>query len=795
MRQRGLIFRSKNCKLNNSKYSIWLVLLILLLSILSALAFGTTGATIYHGFSRGNQAPHINITSPSMGANVSGIIEVKGYATDDVAVKWVNVVIKSVHYNATDTSGNGSWYTWNYSLDTTKYSNGGLRIAGLAHDGEMASDAAVEVHVNNTNPANKAPKIWIEVPGNNTEVKGTITFRGHATDDVKVKLVDLVINSKEYQATDTSGNNSWWSWKLVFDTTKLDNGKYWISAWAWDNEVKGGSDKILIIVNNTENHWPYVNITHPKNEARISGMITITGHAWDIDGNVTTVWLVINEKHYNATDTSTNSSWYTWSLKFNTTILKDDEYKIKVLAKDDGGKLGDEGIWIIVKNTKENKEPHVTITHPKNEATVKGIITIKGRAWDDDGSIKSVKVRIFEVNYLAKDTSGNGSWYTWSLMFNTSKLKDGEYRVSALAMDNGEKLTDAHIWIIIKNTVENKEPHIEIYHPKNEATVKGIITIKGHAWDSDGKVVLVQVKLGDTYHNAMDNSGNSSWYNWSFQLNTTTLKDGEHKIIAIAKDNLSKLGDTHIWIIVKNKACKENREPIIKITHPSKDANVSGVIKIKGTAWDYDGKVTKVKIIINKVWLDATDDSGNSSWFKWSLKFDTTKLKNGEYKITGAVYDGKLWGDDHIWVNVKNKLPSVQIISPSSGANVSGLVNITGKAFSPRTIKQVQVKIGDKKFNATDSSGNGTWYSWYYVWNTSAYENGSYKITAIIDDGVDVEDSHVEVKVKNVQSSKEKSKKKKRWPIPGFELPFALIAVIVVVVCFFRSGRRRAGAQ
>ena len=693
MRQRDLIFRPKNCKLNNLKYSIWLVLLIFLLSIFSALAFGTTGATIYSGGSRANQAPQINITSPSMDANVSGIIEIKGYATDDVAVKWVNVVIKSVHYNATDTSGNGSWYTWNYSLDTTKYSNGGLRIAALAHDGELASDTSVDVNVNNTKPENKAPKIWIEVPGNNTEVKGTITFKGHATDDVKVKLVDFVINSKEYQATDTSGNNSWWSWKLGFDTTKLDNGKYWVTAWAWDDEILGGSDKILIIVNNTENHWPYVNITHPKNEATVSGIITITGHAWDIDGNVTSVWLVINGTHYNATDTSGNSSWYTWSLNFNTTILKDGEYKIKVLAKDDGDKLGDEGIWIIVKNTKENKEPHVTITHPKNEATVNGTITIKGNAWDDDGSIKSVKVRINEVYYFVKDTSGNGSWYSWSLMFNTSKLKDGEYRVTALAMDNLEKLTDAHIWIIIKNTVENKEPHIEIFHPKNVATVKGIFTIKGHAWDSDGNIVLVQVKLGDNYHNATDNSGNSSWYNWSFQLNTTTLKDGEHKIIAIAKDNQSKLGD------------------------------------------------------------------------------------------------------DHIWVNVKNKLPSVQITSPTSGSNVSGVVNITGKAFSPRTIKQVQVKIGDKKFNATDSSGNGTWYSWYYVWNTSAYENGSYKITAIINDGVYIEDSHVKVKVKNVQTQKEKPKKKKRWPIPGFELPLALIAVIVVVVCFFRSGRRRAGAQ
>ncbi len=783
------------------KFLFLIVICLLIFASTSASIFSTIGAedelnedtNTSRSASRENTAPKVNITHPLGGAKVSGIIEVNGTASDDVAVKWVNVVINSVHYNATDTSGNGTWWTWNYSLNTSKYSNGGLKITAYAHDGELAADTHVEILINNSQPENEKPVIWIEVPGNNTEVKGTITIKGHAIDDQKVRLVDMVIDSKEYQAIDTSGNNSWWSWKLVFDTTKLDNGEYWVTAWAWDAENKGGSDKILIIVNNNENHWPYVNFTHPKNEATVAGVITIKGYAWDIDGNVTSVQVRINGTYYNATDTSGNGTWYTWSLKFNTTILNDGEHRVVALAKDDGGKLGDEGIWIIVKNTKENKEPHVMITQPKNEATVKGVITIKGRAWDTDGSIKIVHIRIAEKYYKATDTSGNSTWYTWSVKYNTSILKDNEYRLTALAKDNAGKLTDAHIWIIVKNTVENEEPHVEIFQPKNEATVKGVITIKGHAWDVDGKVVSVQVKIGDTYYNATDDSGNNSWYNWSLKFNTSILKDGEHKIIAIAKDNLSKLGDGHSWIIVKNTVEKENLAPYIRITQPSNKATVSGAIKIKGKAWDADGKVKKVKIKINEVNYDAKDISGNDSWYQWSLEFDTTKLKNDEYRISASVFDGYIWEDAHIVVYIKNKLPTVQILTPTLGQNVSGLVNISGKALSVRSIKQVQIKIGDKKFNATDSSGNGTWYTWYFIWNTSGYENGSYKITAIIDDGVDIEDSHVEVKVKNIQTPKEKPKRKKRRQLPGFEIPLALIAGIVVVVCFFRSrgGRNR----
>ena len=72
---------------------------------------------------------------------------------------------------------------------------------------------------------------------------------------------------------------------------------------------------------------------------------------------------------------------------------------------------------------------------------------------------------------------------------NTTKLKDGEHKVTALVWDDKEKLEDAGIWIIVKNTKENLAPHIEITHPKNEATVSGVIVIKGKAWDTDGKII------------------------------------------------------------------------------------------------------------------------------------------------------------------------------------------------------------------------------------------------------------------------------------------------------------------
>jgi hypothetical protein len=784
---------------------------MLIASALPLIPFGGAGA---EPSTRENLPPSVEITHPANEATVKGIINVSGTASDDVKVTQVQVIILEKHYNATDTSGNGSWYTWNYTFNTTKYEDGWLHIGALAKDGTLASDTSIKVLIKNTPPDEEKPKIWIATPGNNTEVSGTIAIRGHATDNREVVSVDLVIAEKEYEAVDTSGNHTWYKWVLEFDTTTLDNGEYWVTARAWDGK-NTEKDRIVIIINNSEpkeNHWPYVEITHPSNEATVSGIITISGKAWDIDGNITSVKVIIAEVHYEANDTSGNGSWYYWSLKFNTSILEDGERRVVAISKDDGGKLGDHGIWIIIKNTKENHAPYVEITHPKNEATVSGVILIKGKAWDVDGKVVKVKVRIFEVWYDAKDTSGNGSWYTWQLEFNTTKLKDGEYKVTAVAYDDKEKLEDAGIWIIIKNHKENLAPHVEITHPKNEATVSGVILIKGKAWDADGKVVKVKVRIFEVWYDAKDTSGNSSWYTWQLEFNTTKLKNGEYKVTALAYDDKEKLEDAGIWIIVKNIIDeKPNKAPYVFITQPKHHAKVKGVIVIKGTAWDVDGKVSKVKVRIYEKWYEAKDTSGNNTWYYWALEFNTSNFENGWYRVTAAAYDGHAWGDDYIYIyfnntKIRNKCPELKINHPKAHSEVSGMVVISGNAWDDRLVKHVKVRIGENKYLAKDTSGNDTWYTWKYVWNTSGYENGEYKITAIVYDGICTEDAHIVVKLNNTSKesspgpdsseSEDHSKSKDKDEespafLPGFEGPMFLVAAAIaaVVVSFFRSDR------
>src|SRR2546422_5263336 len=77
--------------------------------------------------------PHVRITSPAGGSTVNGTTAISGNAWDDVQVAGVKVRIDDgAWWVAADTSGNGTWWTWSTSWDTTRGTNGGHRIGAVA---------------------------------------------------------------------------------------------------------------------------------------------------------------------------------------------------------------------------------------------------------------------------------------------------------------------------------------------------------------------------------------------------------------------------------------------------------------------------------------------------------------------------------------------------------------------------------------------------------------------------------------------------------------------------------------
>ncbi|MCD6331085.1 MAG: hypothetical protein J7L80_02670, partial [Thermoplasmata archaeon] len=193
-----------------------------------------------------------------------------------------------------------------------------------------------------------------------------------------------------------------------------------------------------------------------------------------------------------------------------------------------------------------NHPPNVEITFPLNGTVVSGIITIQGKAWDEDGNdtLQKVEIRIDEGEW--KEAEGITAWsYSWD----TTKVANGMHTIEARAYDGIDYSNIAKITINVEN-VENNPPQIEITEPENGSLVKRSILIKGNAWDEDGNDSLVKVEIridGGEWKEA------TGTINWAYSLDTTKLSNGMHTIEARAYDGIDYSNIAKITINVQNE--------------------------------------------------------------------------------------------------------------------------------------------------------------------------------------------------------------------------------------------------
>jgi predicted transcriptional regulator len=64
-------------------------------------------------------------------------------------VKFVKIKIGNINYNVTDTSGNGSWYSWEYDWDTTRYRNEQVTILFVVFDGSCYGYIEFKLKIDN----------------------------------------------------------------------------------------------------------------------------------------------------------------------------------------------------------------------------------------------------------------------------------------------------------------------------------------------------------------------------------------------------------------------------------------------------------------------------------------------------------------------------------------------------------------------------------------------------------------------------------------------------------------------
>jgi uncharacterized repeat protein (TIGR01451 family) len=181
------------------------------------------------------------------------------------------------------------------------------------------------------------------------------------------------------------------------------------------------------------------------------------------------------------------------------------------------------------------------------------------------------------------------------------------------------------------------------------------------------------------------------------------------------------------WIIINIT----NRDPVIEfVTIYPDPATIVDLIYINITAYDPDGG------IVNYTWAfgdgesyyETPSDHGDDDIFDG--KTTHTYIEKDTYLVLIAVYDDDgNYSTTQFAIIIENIPPEVEITDPEDDDTVSGTLTISGTAsdIDDQTVSYVEIKIDDSEwFQPDDTSGDGSWSTWNYDWDT---ESGLYQVT------------------------------------------------------------------
>jgi hypothetical protein len=176
-------------------------------------------------------------------------------------------------------------------------------------------------------------------------------------------------------------------------------------------------------------------------------------------------------------------------------------------------------------------------------------INISGSAEIRNKSDVVVRISIDGGEWIYANLS-HDNWTSWWVELDTSSLYDGEHLIYArISSEFFEK--EEYILIVVDNN-GNKPPVISLSSHKPNDIVSGTVFLNGTAFDYDGNIESVAVRVDNEDWTVATNLG-GDWRSWSFSLNSIHYSNGTHKITVMAIDNSSETNSIDIDLIFKNK--------------------------------------------------------------------------------------------------------------------------------------------------------------------------------------------------------------------------------------------------
>lgn len=340
----------------------------------------------------------------------------------------------------------------------------------------------------------------------------------------------------------------------------------------------------------------------------------------------------------------------------------------------------------------DNESPEISISAPSEGSTVDWTVEIQGTASDDSGllgvvlkieneSYEGVK-STFDSHYRSVDWS-----YTWE-----SQLKPNDnYTLTAKAIDTSFNTTTDSVTVEVSNPVDEFPPSVTIETPSDQASLTGSVKIAGSAVDEESGLRKVQVSIDNKERTAWisdeEGTGIFSQANfddgeWDLTLNTTSVTNGTHTIVAKAVDELGNIGVSSVTVEINNgnllgdcdneldwSKYKGGGSKIemssdtgaegksIRVDYSGSSGGWWGIVKglyrdfsgYEGIEFYLKGDPNPIRIQLRdsgqEVWVDTLTPS--EDWEKVRLPFENFSVR-GDWQPTGAnkngSFDHPVWG-------------------------------------------------------------------------------------------------------------------------------------------------------
>ncbi|MFY0522719.1 Ig-like domain-containing protein [Archangium gephyra] len=533
-----------------------------------------------------------------------------------------------------------------------------------------------------------------------------------------------------------------------------------MTARAYDAAGNVGISPQVVVTVVTETTPPSVSLTAPASGATLGGTVTLSADATDASSSVSRVEFLMD-----GTLLGTDTSW-PYSFSWNTLTVASGSHTLTARATDAQGNVATSAaVNVLV----DNAAPAVALTSPSGGATLSGVLSLQADATDDVG--------VSRVDFLLDGALvGSDSTAPFGVDWDSGATADGSHTLTARAYDATNKVTTS-----AGLTVTTAQPVSAVYdatlrvptcatpvdvcdttnlvrsrrglEPNLPNTLNGtcrdgeaesgghfinrikLSTVEGGPFTA-GQRVRIEVHTG-TYavaSAALDlfYTGDATLPTWTY---LTTLKptaaaqvlSAEYVLPAgflqAVRAQFRMNGDS-------SSACSRGfyddhddvafavlADPVVKLTSPSNDARVKGVVPVSVTAAGAS-PVTRIEFYADGTLL-GTDTS-----VPYELSWDSTTVADGPHALTARAYDteGRVGTSPALPVNVDNTLPDAAITSPAPGTYfASSSVVIEATATDNQAVSKVEF------YRGTTLLGTDTSAPYTMTWSTAS--NGVHPLT------------------------------------------------------------------